>query len=109
MFLWRVKTNMSHYNREQRLRETLNLHEFKRESAELEEWIAQQTQIAASKDFGSDYENALVRLAIYVRPPVQRFVTVLHIYLQTTLHCTLIGWGLMTLSCLIKMLIYVYI
>ncbi|XP_043119308.1 spectrin beta chain, non-erythrocytic 5 isoform X2 [Puntigrus tetrazona] len=45
--------------REQRLRETLHLHEFKRESAELEEWIAQQTQIAASNDFGSDYENAL--------------------------------------------------
>ncbi|XP_077095863.1 spectrin beta chain, non-erythrocytic 5 isoform X1 [Siphateles boraxobius] len=45
--------------REQRLRETLNLHEFKRESAELEEWIGQQTQIAASKDFGSDFENAL--------------------------------------------------
>ncbi|XP_073682671.1 spectrin beta chain, non-erythrocytic 5 [Garra rufa] len=45
--------------REQRLRETLHLHEFKRESAELEEWITQQTQIAASNDFGSDYENAL--------------------------------------------------
>ncbi|XP_026142105.1 spectrin beta chain, non-erythrocytic 5 isoform X1 [Carassius auratus] len=45
--------------REQRLRETLHLHEFKRESAELEEWIAQQTQIASSYDFGSDYENAL--------------------------------------------------
>uniref|UniRef100_A0A672QKD3 Spectrin, beta, non-erythrocytic 5 n=1 Tax=Sinocyclocheilus grahami TaxID=75366 RepID=A0A672QKD3_SINGR len=45
--------------REQRLRETLHLHEFKRESAELEEWIAQQIQIAASNDFGSDYENAL--------------------------------------------------
>lgn len=57
-----VKTKISHYNREQRLRETLHLHEFKRESAELEEWIAQQIQIAASYDFGSDYENALVRL-----------------------------------------------
>ncbi|KAK2878694.1 hypothetical protein Q8A67_019485 [Cirrhinus molitorella] len=45
--------------REQRLGETLHLHEFKRESAELEEWITQQTQIATSNDFGSDYENAL--------------------------------------------------
>ncbi|XP_050989413.1 spectrin beta chain, non-erythrocytic 5 isoform X1 [Labeo rohita] len=45
--------------REQRLRETLHLHEFKRESAELDEWIAQQRQIAASNDLGSDYENAL--------------------------------------------------
>lgn len=81
MFLCSVKTNMSLYNREQRLRETLNLHEFKRESAELEEWIAQQKQIATSNDLGSDYENALVRLTICGRPPVQRFVTVLHIYL----------------------------
>lgn len=63
-----VKTNISYYNREKRLRETLHLHEFKRESAELEEWIAQQTQIAASNDFGSDYENALVRLSICCRP-----------------------------------------
>ncbi|XP_052001180.1 spectrin beta chain, non-erythrocytic 5 [Xyrauchen texanus] len=45
--------------REQRLRETLHLHEFKRESSELVEWIAQQTQIAASNDFGSDNENVL--------------------------------------------------
>ncbi|XP_068070705.2 spectrin beta chain, non-erythrocytic 5 isoform X1 [Danio rerio] len=45
--------------REQRLRETLHLHEFKRETSELEEWIAQQTQIAASNDLGSDYENAM--------------------------------------------------
>jgi len=70
MFLWHVKTNMSHYNREQRLRETLNLHEFKRESAELEEWIGQQTQIAASKDFGSDYENALVRSSQITSPKI---------------------------------------
>lgn len=82
-----VKTNISYYNREKRLRETLHLHEFKRESAELEEWIAQQTQIAASNDFGSDYENALVRLSICCRP-VQRFFIVLYIYLK--LLCTVL-------------------
>lgn len=53
---------MSLYNRERKLRESLHLHEFKRESTELEDWIAQQTQTACSNDLGSDYESVLVRL-----------------------------------------------
>uniref|UniRef100_A0A4W4DYW9 Spectrin, beta, non-erythrocytic 5 n=1 Tax=Electrophorus electricus TaxID=8005 RepID=A0A4W4DYW9_ELEEL len=46
--------------RNQRLKESLHLHEFKRESSELEEWIAQQLQVASSDDYGSDYEHVLV-------------------------------------------------
>ncbi|KAK1793411.1 hypothetical protein P4O66_011796, partial [Electrophorus voltai] len=45
--------------RNQRLKESLHLHEFKRESSELEEWIAQQLQVASSDDYGSDYEHVL--------------------------------------------------
>ncbi|KAA0711222.1 Spectrin beta chain, non-erythrocytic 5 [Triplophysa tibetana] len=45
--------------RERKLRESLHLHEFKRESTELEDWIAQQRQTASSNDLGSDYENVL--------------------------------------------------
>ncbi|XP_063040192.1 spectrin beta chain, non-erythrocytic 5 [Engraulis encrasicolus] len=45
--------------RAQRLQETLRLHEFKRESADLEDWIGQQRQIASSEDYGSDYNNVL--------------------------------------------------
>nr|XP_055027307.1 spectrin beta chain, non-erythrocytic 5 [Misgurnus anguillicaudatus] len=45
--------------REQRLQEMLHLHEFKRESTDLEEWIAQQTQTVSSNDLGSDYDQVL--------------------------------------------------
>ncbi|XP_017558803.1 spectrin beta chain, non-erythrocytic 5 isoform X2 [Pygocentrus nattereri] len=66
-----VKRNYSHIRsqlselqhsatvRDQRLQETLYLHEYKRESSDLEEWIAQQHLIASSDDYGSDYENVL--------------------------------------------------
>ncbi|XP_066510159.1 spectrin beta chain, non-erythrocytic 5 [Hoplias malabaricus] len=43
--------------RDQRLQETIQLHEYKRESSDLEDWIAQQRLIASSDDYGSDYEN----------------------------------------------------
>ncbi|XP_030641786.1 spectrin beta chain, non-erythrocytic 5 [Chanos chanos] len=45
--------------RNQRLKEALHLHEFKRESGEMEDWITQQRQIASSEDYGSDYEHIL--------------------------------------------------
>ncbi|KAK3538029.1 hypothetical protein QTP70_027382 [Hemibagrus guttatus] len=45
--------------REQSLQDALHLHEFKRESSELEDWISQEQQIAASDDYGSDYEHVL--------------------------------------------------
>ncbi|XP_036450101.1 spectrin beta chain, non-erythrocytic 5 isoform X2 [Colossoma macropomum] len=56
--------------RDQRLRETLYLHEYKRESSDLEEWIAQQRLIASSDDYGSDYENVLqlqVRFEVFLK------------------------------------------
>ncbi|KAG2457680.1 SPTN5 protein, partial [Polypterus senegalus] len=43
--------------RAQRLEEALHFHEYTRESSELEEWIAQQCQIAASEDYGNNYEH----------------------------------------------------
>lgn len=49
------------WNREQKLQDVLHLHEFKRESSELEEWISQERLIAASDDYGSDYDHVLVR------------------------------------------------
>lgn len=48
-------------NREQRLQDALHLHEFKRESSELEDWISQEQLVASSDDYGSDYEHVLVR------------------------------------------------
>ncbi|XP_043929471.1 spectrin beta chain, non-erythrocytic 5 [Protopterus annectens] len=43
--------------RAQMLEETLQLHEYLRESNELEEWLNQQKQIASSEDYGNDYEH----------------------------------------------------
>lgn len=48
-------------DREQRLQDALHLHEFKRESSELEDWISQERLIASSDNYGSDYEHVLVR------------------------------------------------
>uniref|UniRef100_A0A8C8K4M3 Spectrin beta chain, non-erythrocytic 5 n=1 Tax=Oncorhynchus tshawytscha TaxID=74940 RepID=A0A8C8K4M3_ONCTS len=46
--------------RGQKLREALHLHEFRRESSELDDWITQQRQIASSEDYGNDYEHVLL-------------------------------------------------
>lgn len=46
--------------RAQRLREVLHLHEFIRESSELEDWMNQQRQIAESPDLGNDYQHVQV-------------------------------------------------
>ncbi|XP_072283741.1 spectrin beta chain, non-erythrocytic 5 [Pyxicephalus adspersus] len=42
-----------------KLEETLALHEYLRESAELQKWINQQKQVASSEDYGNDYEHVL--------------------------------------------------
>lgn len=47
-------------NREQKLQDALHLHEFKRESSELEEWISQERLTASSDNYGCDYEHVLV-------------------------------------------------
>lgn len=47
-------------NRKQKLHDVLHLHEFKRESSELEEWISQERLTASSDNYGSDYEHVLV-------------------------------------------------
>ncbi|XP_063803707.1 spectrin beta chain, non-erythrocytic 5 isoform X2 [Pseudophryne corroboree] len=42
-----------------KLEEALALHEYLRESGDLQEWINQQRQIASSGDYGNDYEHVL--------------------------------------------------
>ncbi|AWP15961.1 putative spectrin beta chain non-erythrocytic 5 [Scophthalmus maximus] len=43
--------------RGQRLKEVLLVHEFRRESSELEDWMNQQRQTAESQDLGNDYQH----------------------------------------------------
>uniref|UniRef100_UPI0037E8FE98 spectrin beta chain, non-erythrocytic 5 n=1 Tax=Semicossyphus pulcher TaxID=241346 RepID=UPI0037E8FE98 len=43
--------------RGQRLKEVLHLHEFRRESSELEDWMIEQRQTAESQDLGNDYQH----------------------------------------------------
>ncbi|XP_078145742.1 spectrin beta chain, non-erythrocytic 5 [Centroberyx gerrardi] len=43
--------------RGQRLREVFHLHEFRRESSELEDWMNQQRLTAESQDLGNDYQH----------------------------------------------------
>ncbi|XP_056401829.1 spectrin beta chain, non-erythrocytic 5 isoform X2 [Hyla sarda] len=42
-----------------KLEEALALHEYIRESGDLQEWINQQRQVASSEDYGNDYEHVL--------------------------------------------------
>lgn len=46
--------------RGQKLKEVLQLHEFRRESSELEDWMNQQRQTAESQDLGNDYQHVQV-------------------------------------------------
>ncbi|XP_077320667.1 spectrin beta chain, non-erythrocytic 5 isoform X3 [Lithobates pipiens] len=46
-----------------KLEETLALHEYLRESWDLQIWINQQRQVASSEDYGNDYEHVLHLLA----------------------------------------------
>ncbi|XP_075699620.1 spectrin beta chain, non-erythrocytic 5 [Rhinoderma darwinii] len=43
-----------------KLEEALALHEYFRESADLQEWLNQQRQVASSEDYGNDYEHVLL-------------------------------------------------
>ncbi|KAJ8333342.1 hypothetical protein SKAU_G00422380 [Synaphobranchus kaupii] len=51
--------------RSQRLKESLRLHEFSRESTELQDWISQQAQVAAAEDYGTDYEHVMVKAVLW--------------------------------------------
>lgn len=51
--------------RQKRLMESLYRHEYFHESAELEQWIKEQEQTAASEDYGQDYEHLLVSFKIF--------------------------------------------
>lgn len=46
--------------RQQRLMESMYRHEYFLESRELEQWIKEQEQAAASEDYGQDYEHLLL-------------------------------------------------
>lgn len=46
--------------RQMRLLESMHRHEYFMESAELEQWIREQEQVASSEDYGQDYEHLLV-------------------------------------------------
>jgi len=47
-------------SRQKRLMESMYRHEYFLESAELEQWVWEQVQTAASEDCGQDYEHLLV-------------------------------------------------
>nr|CAD7256489.1 unnamed protein product [Timema shepardi] len=47
-------------SRQQRLMESMYRHEYFQESAELEQWIKEQVQTAASEDYGQDYEHLIL-------------------------------------------------
>ncbi|KAI1895008.1 hypothetical protein AGOR_G00101700 [Albula goreensis] len=51
--------------RSQRLKEALRLHEFSRESEELQDWISQQTLVASSEDYGTNYEHVTALQATF--------------------------------------------
>jgi len=46
--------------RQERLMESMYRHEYFLESRELEQWIKEQEQAAASEDYGQDYEHLLL-------------------------------------------------
>lgn len=46
--------------RGQRLREVLQLHQFGRESSEMQDWMAQQRQVVESQDVGNNYQHIQV-------------------------------------------------
>ena len=48
------------------LEESQRLHEYLRESNELEQWIGEQMVLACSDEFGRDYEHVQVGSHIYV-------------------------------------------
>lgn len=45
-----------------KLEESKNIHAFRREHADCEEWIAEQMQIASLEEYGEDYEHFEVSL-----------------------------------------------
>lgn len=51
--------------RQLQLMESLYRHEYFLESAELEQWIKEQEQVASSDDYGQDYEHLLVSRIFY--------------------------------------------
>lgn len=52
--------------RRQKLMESKHLHEYYRESDELENWINEQMLMANSEDYGQDYEHLLVIFLSFV-------------------------------------------
>lgn len=46
--------------RQQRLMESMYRHEYFAESTELERWMGEQMQQAASEDYGQDYEHLMI-------------------------------------------------
>jgi len=54
-------------------------HEFMRESEELEDWIAEQTQTAQSEDYGQDYEHIQVQTYLGTTCPGTNISTYKHI------------------------------
>lgn len=57
--------------RRQKLMESKHLHEYYRESDELENWINEQMLMANSEDYGQDYEHLLVIFLSFVNNVVK--------------------------------------
>ena len=66
--------------RQQRLMESMYRHEYFLESAELEQWIREQSQIAASEDYGQDYEHLQVIIIIYLTKLLSVLVGILNTF-----------------------------
>ena len=66
--------------RQQRLMESMYRHEYFLESAELEQWIREQSQIAASEDYGQDYEHLQVIIIISLTKLLSVLVGILNTF-----------------------------
>ena len=52
--------------RKKHLEQMHNYLEYKRDTDELERWIAEQMQIATSDEYGQDYEHCLVSCNLFI-------------------------------------------
>lgn len=82
--------------RGQRLKEVLQLHEFRRETSELDEWMIQQRQTAECQDLGNDYQHVQVSHVYTVTgSPSTRGRSRLYFYTSSPSSCYLMSnWNI---------------
>ena len=79
-------------NRRNMLEESKKYHAYTRDCNELDEWIAEQMQVASSEDYGQDFEHLQVTIELMITtvsqcrilgnhgPPVCVIIEVLHLF-----------------------------